>query len=46
MDLFPKIELKPIDIQLKMFDTMVSPILLYGCEVCGFENISAVQNYT
>lgn len=34
----------PIDIQLKMFDTMVSPILLYGCEVWGYENNAAVES--
>ena len=27
-----------IDLQLKMFDTMVAPIILYGCEIWGFEN--------
>ena len=30
----------PIDIQLQMFDSMVSSILLYGSEVYGFENCS------
>ena len=29
----------PIDCQLKLFDQTVVPILLYGCEVYGFENI-------
>ena len=32
----------PIDIQLQMFDTMISPILLYGCEVWCFENIESL----
>ena len=27
----------PIDLQLKLFDTLVSPILLYASEVTGFE---------
>ena len=27
----------PIDIQLQMFDSMISPILLYGSEVYGFD---------
>ena len=34
----------PIDIQLQMFDSMVSPILLYGSEVYGFENCSIVES--
>ena len=34
----------PIDIQLQMFDSMVSPILLYGSEVYGFENCSIVDS--
>ena len=33
----------PIDIQLQMFDSMVSPILLYCSEVYGFENCSIVE---
>ena len=27
----------PVDIQLQLLDSMVSPILLYGSEVTGFE---------
>jgi hypothetical protein len=27
----------PLDLQLKMFDTLVSPILLYACEVIEFD---------
>ena len=35
----------PIDIQLQMFNTMISPILLYyGCEVWGFENNDAIES--
>jgi len=34
----------PIDLQLKMFDTMVAPILLHGCELWGFENINAIES--
>jgi hypothetical protein len=34
----------PIDLQLKMFDMMVAPILLYGCEIWGFENINAIES--
>ena len=32
-----------IDIQLKLFDSVVVPILLYGCEVWGFSNINLVE---
>ena len=35
----------PIDMQLKLFDTMVVPILLYGAEVCGFENFNIIENF-
>ena len=37
----------PIDLQLKMFDYTVVPILTYGCEIWGYENtelIEKVQN--
>ena len=34
----------PIDLQLKMFHTMVAPILLYGCEIWGFENIDVIES--
>ena len=27
-----------IDIQINLFDILVVPILLYGCEISGFEN--------
>ena len=39
----------PIDIQLILFDSMVTPILLYGCEAWGNENIDVIEklhNYT
>lgn len=29
----------PIDLQLELFDSLVRPILTYGCEIWGFENI-------
>ena len=35
----------PIDMQLELFDTMVVPILLYGAEVCGFENFNIIENF-
>ena len=31
-----------IDIQLTLFDSMVTPILLYGCEAWGNENIDGI----
>ena len=34
----------PIDIQLQMFDSMVSPILFYGSEVYGFEDCSMIKS--
>lgn len=33
-----------IDIQLKMFVTMVSPILLNACEVWGYGNNDTVES--
>ena len=35
----------PIDIQLQLFDSMISPILLYGCEVWGCEDISIISQF-
>ena len=35
----------PIDIQIEMFDTMVKPILMYGCEVWGFANSSVIESF-
>ena len=32
----------PINIQLTLFDGMVTPILLYGCEAWGNENIDVI----
>ena len=29
----------PTDIMLKLFDSCVEPILLYGCKVWGYENV-------
>ena len=31
-----------IDIQLQLFDSLILPICLYGCEVWGFKNIDLV----
>ena len=33
----------PIDLQLKLFDHTVVPILTYGCEVWGFENTEIIE---
>ena len=33
----------PIDLQFHLFDTLVLPILLYGCEVWGYENIRVLD---
>lgn len=33
----------PIDLQLKLFDSLVVPILLYGCEIWGFENKEIIE---
>ena len=33
----------PLDIQLELFDSLVLPILNYGCEVWDFENINLIE---
>ena len=33
----------PLDLQLKLFDSLVSPILLYSCEIWGFENTDNIE---
>ena len=33
----------PLDIQLELFDSLVLPILTYGCEVWGFENTNLIE---
>ena len=33
----------PVDLMLELFDKSVVPILLYGCEVWGFENIDIIE---
>ena len=32
-----------VKIQLDLFDKMVKPILLYGCEVWGFSNNDIIE---
>ena len=33
----------PIDLQLKLFDHTVLPILSYACEVWGYENLDLIE---
>lgn len=33
----------PVDLQLKIFDSLVQPILLYSAEVWGFENTNCIE---
>ena len=37
-----KLEL-PIDIQCKLFESMVIPVILYGCEIWGFLDIKMLE---
>ena len=32
-----------IDCQLDLFDTILKPILLYGCEIGGFSNLDTIE---
>ena len=32
-----------IDIQLQLFDSMVLPITLYGCEIWGFRKLEVIE---
>jgi hypothetical protein len=32
-----------IQCQLKLFDSMVLPVVLYGCEIWGFESLSGIE---
>ena len=34
----------PIDLQLYLFDNVILPIALYGCEIWGFENSQIIEN--
>ena len=34
----------PLDLQLKQFDNTVLPILCYGSEIWGFEDIKLIEN--
>jgi hypothetical protein len=33
----------PIDLQLKLFDSLITPILVYSCEVWGFKNKQGIE---
>ena len=33
----------PVDLQLKLFDSTVLPILTYGCEIWGFDNLEILE---
>jgi hypothetical protein len=35
----------PLDLQLKIFDALVAPILLYGSEVLGFEKNDNIEKF-
>ena len=35
----------PIDIQIELFDKTILPILLYGSEVWGFDNIDILEMF-
>ncbi len=37
-----KLHLK-IDIQIELFDKLVPPVLLYGCEVWGFGDLKSIE---
>ena len=33
----------PVDMQLELFDKMVVPVLTYGCEIWGFEDLKVIE---
>ena len=33
----------PIDLQFKLFDTLMLSILIYGCEILGYENTKQLE---
>ena len=33
----------PIDIQIKLFETLILPILTYGCEIWGFSDLNSIE---
>jgi hypothetical protein len=36
-------EALPVDIQLLLFDSMIEPILIYGSEAWGYENLKFIE---
>ena len=34
----------PIDLQIKLFEHTIAPILLYGCEIWGYQNTQIIEN--
>ena len=35
----------PIDCQIDIFEKTVEPILMYGSEIWGFENVAIIENF-
>lgn len=35
----------PVDMQLELFDSVVKPILLYGCDVWGFHDCKIIERF-
>ena len=35
----------PVDVQLELFDKTILPVMLYGCEVLGYENINVYESF-
>ena len=35
----------PTDIHCALFDQLVMPILLYGCEIWGFQNLDHIERF-
>ena len=35
----------PIDVQLELFDKTVLHVMLYGCEIWGYENIKLLESF-
>ena len=35
----------PIEIECNLFEKLVSPILLYGCEIWGFHCVNMLENF-
>ena len=34
----------PIDLQFDLFDKMVMPVIIYGCEIWGYKNLWTLEN--